>query len=241
MKKRIVSVILAVCVLGTALAGCGNSTTADNKEGSKDSTEINTQADSAGAQSDSSSDGETASGAVTDVNEDGTVNNPENVKIDDGKLVFWSLFSGGDGTFMDQIISDYNGGSPKMGVQSIMLVWDDYYTKLQTAVAAGKGPDIGISHVSKLPELVHQHGWNVHNTVGGSKPRILIHVYFAYFVRTLGFRCDFFDNRSEHTAGHTPGGPEIHHYRDIRFQNFTFKIFLIKYHCHNYTLLIFYD
>lgn len=102
MKKRIVSVILAVCVLGTALAGCGNSTTADNKEGSKDSTEINTQADSAGAQSDSSSDGETASGAVTDVNEDGTVNNPENVKIDDGKLVFWSLFSGGDGTFMDQ-------------------------------------------------------------------------------------------------------------------------------------------
>lgn len=156
MKKRIVSVILAVCVLGTALAGCGNSTTADNKEGSKDSTEINTQADSAGAQSDSSSDGETASGAVTDVNEDGTVNNPENVKIDDGKLVFWSLFSGGDGTFMDQIISDYNGGSPKMGVQSIMLVWDDYYTKLQTAVAAGKGPDIGISHVSKLPELVNE-------------------------------------------------------------------------------------
>lgn len=156
MKKRIVIVILAVCVLGTALAGCGNSTTADNKEGSKDSTEINTQADSAGAQSDSSSDGETASGAVTDVNEDGTVNNPENVKIDDGKLVFWSLFSGGDGTFMDQIISDYNGGSPKMGVQSIMLVWDDYYTKLQTAVAAGKGPDIGISHVSKLPELVNE-------------------------------------------------------------------------------------
>ena len=41
-------------------------------------------------------------------------------------------------------------------VQSIMLVWADYYTKLQTAVAAGKGPDIGVSHVSKLPELVDQ-------------------------------------------------------------------------------------
>ena len=37
-----------------------------------------------------------------------------------------------------------------------MLVWDDYYTKLQTAVAAGKGPDIGVSHASKLPELVDQ-------------------------------------------------------------------------------------
>lgn len=156
MKKRIVSMILAVCVIGTALAGCGNSAATEQKEGSGETTEMNTQADSTGAQSDSASDGETASGSVTDVNEDGTVNNPENVKIDEGKLVFWSLFSGGDGTFMDQIISDYNAGSPKMGVQSIMLVWDDYYTKLQTAVAAGKGPDIGISHVSKLPELVNE-------------------------------------------------------------------------------------
>ena len=91
-----------------------------------------------------------------DVNEDGTVNNPEDVKIDENKLVFWSLFSGGDGTYMDKIIEEYNGSSPTKEVQSIMLVWADYYTKLQTAVAAGKGPDLGISHASKLPELVDQ-------------------------------------------------------------------------------------
>lgn len=89
-----------------------------------------------------------------DVNEDGTVNNPEAVEVDDNKLVFWSLFSGGDGEWMDKIISDYNEGKPTKEVQSIMLVWADYYTKLQTAVAADKGPDIGISHAYKLPELV---------------------------------------------------------------------------------------
>lgn len=57
---------------------------------------------------------------------------------------------------MDKIISDYNATDPDKQVQPIMLVWADYYTKLQTAVAAGKGPDIGISHASKLPELVDQ-------------------------------------------------------------------------------------
>ena len=78
--------------------------------------------------------------ASADVNDDGTVNNPEAVAVDKDKLVFWSLFSGGDGEFMDKMISEYNESSPKKQVQSIMLVWADYYTKLQTAVAAGKGP-----------------------------------------------------------------------------------------------------
>ena len=96
----------------------------------------------------------TGASASSDVNEDGTVNNPENVQVDPNKLVLWSLFSGGDGGFMDKIIADYNATNPKKQVQSVMLVWADYYTKLTTAVATGKGPDIGISHISKLPELV---------------------------------------------------------------------------------------
>ena len=68
----------------------------------------------------------------------------------------WSLFTGGDGEYMTKIIDDYNATSPSKQVQSITLVWADYYTKLQTAVAADKGPDVGLSHVSKLPELVDQ-------------------------------------------------------------------------------------
>lgn len=95
-------------------------------------------------------------GAEADVNEDGTVNNPEAVEVDENKLVFWSFFTGGDGEFMTKLIDEYNAAGPSKEVQSITLVWADYYTKLQTAVAAKKGPDIGNSHVSKLPELVEQ-------------------------------------------------------------------------------------
>ena len=97
-----------------------------------------------------------ASSSAVDVNPDGTVNNPEAVKVDTNKLVFWSLFSGGDGGWMDKIIADYNKTNPVRQVQSIMLVWADYYTKFGTAVAARRGPDIGVSHISRLPELVEQ-------------------------------------------------------------------------------------
>jgi multiple sugar transport system substrate-binding protein len=90
------------------------------------------------------------------VNEDGTVNNPEDMVVDPNKLVFWSLFAGGDGAWMDRIISDYNATNPAKQVQPVMLVWADYYTKFGTAVAARRGPDIGVSHISRLPELVEQ-------------------------------------------------------------------------------------
>ena len=93
---------------------------------------------------------------AVDINEDGTVNNPEAVVTDRNKLVFWSLFAGGDGAWMDRIIANYNNTNPAKQVQSIMLVWADYYIKLGTAVAARRGPDIGVSHVSRLPELVEQ-------------------------------------------------------------------------------------
>ena len=93
-------------------------------------------------------------GADVDVNDDGTVNNPEAVKIKEGNLSFWSLFTGGDGEWWNSIVDTYNKEkNPNYPIQSITLVWGDYYTKLQTAVATGNGPDAGISHVSKLYEL----------------------------------------------------------------------------------------
>jgi len=100
--------------------------------------------------------GTASGGEAVSVNDDGTVNNPEAVATDKNKLVFWSLFSGGDGSWMDRIIASYNTTNPAKQVQSIMLVWADYYIKLGTGVAARKGPDIGVSHVSRLSELVEQ-------------------------------------------------------------------------------------
>ena len=144
MKRKAIASILALTLTATAaLAGCGSESSEKSEGGGVKSSQEEGTAEQ----------GEEAS---ADVNEDGTVNNPEAVAIDKDKLVFWSLFSGGDGEFMDKMISEYNEGGPEKQVQSIMLVWADYYTKLQTAVAAGKGPDIGVSHASSLPELVEQ-------------------------------------------------------------------------------------
>ncbi|MEK3887212.1 ABC transporter substrate-binding protein [Bacillus sp. FSL K6-3431] len=72
------------------------------------------------------------------------------------KLVMWDLFSGGDGDFMKQMIDDFNKSQSEIVVENVTLEWAEYYTKVITAVSAGKGPDIGISHTSKLPEIVEQ-------------------------------------------------------------------------------------
>lgn len=149
MKRRTMSILVAVGMVTTMLIGCGN-TAADSTATEPASESVESEA--AESEVVASTEGE----AAVDVNENGTVNNPESVVVEEGNLVFWSLFSGGDGGYMDEIINAYNSAGPDMQVQPIMLVWDDYYTKLQTAVAAGKGPDIGVSHASKLPELVDQ-------------------------------------------------------------------------------------
>ncbi|MDR1046471.1 MAG: ABC transporter substrate-binding protein [Treponema sp.] len=139
MKKLFVLALILALVVSGVLISCG-------KSGSSAS---------AGTGS-AGSGGEAVSAEAVSVNEDGTVNNPEAVNVDANKLVFWSLFSGGDGAWMDKIIADYNSTGPAKQVQSIMLVWADYYTKFGTAVAARKGPDIGVSHISRLPELQEQ-------------------------------------------------------------------------------------
>lgn len=83
--------------------------------------------------------------AGSDANSDGKV-----------ELVMWDLFGGGDGEYMKEMITEFNKSHPDIQVKNITLEWGDYYTKLTTATAAGKGPDIAVSHVTKLPELVNQ-------------------------------------------------------------------------------------
>ncbi len=158
MKRKWLAALLSVTMTAGLLAGCGggNAGSTNTTATQTPAAEADSQEESGGGNTEAADAEGEASGDTADVNEDGTVNNPEAVQVDENKLVFWSLFGGGDAGFMDEIIADYNSKGPSKEVQSIMLVWADYYTKLQTAVAAGKGPDIGVSHVSKLPELVDQ-------------------------------------------------------------------------------------
>lgn len=154
MKKLLIALLCAGLMV-SSFAGCGggggaSSAPADNAPAADNNAPA---ADAPAADAPAADAPAADAGDAADVNDDGTVNNPEAVQVDENKLVFWSLFSGGDGGFMDQIIADYNATSPTKQVQSIMLVWADYYTKLSTAVAANKGPDIGVSHQSRLAEL----------------------------------------------------------------------------------------
>ena len=84
----------------------------------------------------------------------GCSNNPEsaNKKME---LTYWTMFGGGDAAYMQEIVNQFNETHPNIRVKNIQLAWDEYYTKLVTGFAAGKGPDIAVSHVSRLPQLVN--------------------------------------------------------------------------------------
>lgn len=76
----------------------------------------------------------------------------------DGKvtLSFWTLFDGGDGKNMQALVDEFNKTHPDIVVKNTKLAWGEYYTKLITSVGNGNGPDIGISHTSRLPDLINQ-------------------------------------------------------------------------------------
>jgi multiple sugar transport system substrate-binding protein len=91
--------------------------------------------------------------ATTGKNETASTNAGDGKKIN---LSFWTLFDGGDGDNMQALVDKFNQEHPNIQVKNTKLVWAEYYTKLITAVGAGNGPDIGISHISRLPDLINQ-------------------------------------------------------------------------------------
>lgn len=81
----------------------------------------------------------------------------ESASGDGGKvtLTYWNLFGGGDGDNMNEMVKAFNNEyKDKIEVKALTQDWGQYYTKLQTAVSGGVSPDVGISHTSKLSELV---------------------------------------------------------------------------------------
>lgn len=69
------------------------------------------------------------------------------------KITYWEFFTGGDGIRMKQIIKDYNksqqGAQKPLHVDMSTLTWGNpFYTKVHTAVVAGKAPDMMSYHLS---------------------------------------------------------------------------------------------
>ena len=69
---------------------------------------------------------------------------------------YWNLFGGGDTEFMDEIVAEFNAAHENIEVDVTRLEWEEYYTKLKTATASGNGPDIAISHVTRVKELADE-------------------------------------------------------------------------------------
>lgn len=80
------------------------------------------------------------------------------VEIPEGatEVVMWNLFGGGDAEFMQEIVDEFNESQSDYFINNVLQDYDEYYTKLITSTAAGKGPDLAISHMHVLPELVSQ-------------------------------------------------------------------------------------
>ncbi|OXM86001.1 ABC transporter substrate-binding protein [Paenibacillus rigui] len=70
------------------------------------------------------------------------------------KITYWTPFSGGDGDYMNAMVKKFNEESADIQVEQDPSKADDYYTKLQTALAADSAPDVAIVHSSRLPQFV---------------------------------------------------------------------------------------
>jgi multiple sugar transport system substrate-binding protein len=69
-------------------------------------------------------------------------------------VIFWNLFTGGDGANMVLMEDAFRKANPGVSVEATILSWGNpYYTKLALATASGTPPDVGIAHLSRLPLL----------------------------------------------------------------------------------------
>lgn len=65
-------------------------------------------------------------------------------------LEFWTFFSGGDGEYMEKLVTAYNNANPDNPVKAIIVDWGTYYTKLSTAYLGDSLPDIATAHAHML-------------------------------------------------------------------------------------------
>lgn len=70
------------------------------------------------------------------------------------ELKFWSLFTGGDGEFFDAMIQEFNASQDEIVMVNDMVKFDDYYTKLTTALATKNAPDVVVVHQANLLNYV---------------------------------------------------------------------------------------
>ncbi len=70
------------------------------------------------------------------------------------EIGFWSLFTGGDGEFFDAMVKEFNRTHPDIVAKTDTVKFDNYYTKLTTALSAKNAPDVVVVHQANLLQYV---------------------------------------------------------------------------------------
>jgi multiple sugar transport system substrate-binding protein len=68
------------------------------------------------------------------------------------KITLWTLFTGGEGYIMTDLVKKFNAEHPDIVVEEQIVAWGEYYNKLLTSLLAGEAPDVGIMHLAVLPD-----------------------------------------------------------------------------------------
>ena len=72
------------------------------------------------------------------------------------EVTFLTLFTGGEGYIMTSLIEQFNKEQSEIVVVEQPVEWGEYYNKLLAAMVAGNPPDIGVMHLSTLPDYVER-------------------------------------------------------------------------------------
>ncbi|MGY4687926.1 ABC transporter substrate-binding protein [Petrotoga sp. DB-2] len=70
------------------------------------------------------------------------------------EITFWTLFSGGEGHIMTDLVNQFNKEQNEVFVNQQPLDWGEYYNKLLASMVGGNPPDLAIMHLSKMPDYV---------------------------------------------------------------------------------------
>ncbi|MFL6134917.1 MAG: ABC transporter substrate-binding protein [Nocardioidaceae bacterium] len=65
-------------------------------------------------------------------------------------LSYWNGFTGGDGPSMDALVKRFNDENKKITIKQNTMQWADFEQRLPAAAQAGKGPDVGVMHLSSV-------------------------------------------------------------------------------------------
>ncbi|ESP89753.1 extracellular solute-binding protein [Candidatus Halobonum tyrrellensis] len=98
-----------------------------------------------GGGGDAPTDSETGTGSSTPTGTPTATAAPDQITLD-----YWTLFAGGDGATMKEIVDTFNEENSNIQIRRQRIPWDQYYTKLYTSLSGGNPPDMCICHLSRI-------------------------------------------------------------------------------------------